>query len=85
MLNNNDTAEYETMIQAALDKLNEDGSRDTRRALASNMAELQVIAISKGGNAKSLHTMMMNLLEDNEVETRRIAASQFKGLLFFFF
>lgn len=27
MLNNNDTAEYETMIQAALDKLNEDGSR----------------------------------------------------------
>ncbi|KAL5961082.1 Serine/threonine-protein phosphatase 2A 65 kDa regulatory subunit A alpha isoform [Taenia solium] len=78
MLNNNETAEYETMVQASLDKLNEDGSRDTRRALASNMAELQKIAISRGGNSKSLHTMMMNLLEDNEVETRRIAASQFK-------
>ncbi|KAL5105840.1 Serine/threonine-protein phosphatase 2A 65 kDa regulatory subunit A alpha isoform [Taenia crassiceps] len=78
MLNSNETAEYETMVQASLDKLNEDGSRDTRRALASNMAELQKIAISRGGNSKSLHTMMMNLLEDNEVETRRIAASQFK-------
>lgn len=44
------------------------------------MAELQKIAISRGGNSKSLHTMMMNLLEDNEVETRRIAASQFKGI-----
>lgn len=43
------------------------------------MADLQKIAIAKGGNAKSLHMMMMNLLEDNEVETRRIAASQFKG------
>ncbi|CDS43296.1 Serine:threonine protein phosphatase 2A 65 kDa [Echinococcus multilocularis] len=78
MLNNNETTEYETMVQASLDKLNEDGSRDTRRALASNMAELQKIAISRGGSSKSLHTMMMNLLEDNEVETRRIAASQFK-------
>nr|CUU97345.1 hypothetical transcript [Hymenolepis microstoma] len=78
MLNNNETAEYETTIQASLDKLNEDGSRDTRRALAGNMAELQKIAVAKAGNAKSLHLMMMNLLEDNEVETRRIAASQFQ-------
>ncbi|VDO04483.1 unnamed protein product [Rodentolepis nana] len=78
MLNNNETAEYETTIQASLDKLNEDGSRDTRRALAGTMAELQKIAVAKGGNAKSLHLMMMNLLEDNEVETRRIAASQFQ-------
>ncbi|VUZ39709.1 unnamed protein product [Hymenolepis diminuta] len=78
MLNNNETAEYETTVQASLDKLNEDGSRDTRRTLAGNMAELQKVAVAKGGSAKSLHLMMMNLLEDNEVETRRIAASQFK-------
>ncbi|KAM7534797.1 hypothetical protein Aperf_G00000104820 [Anoplocephala perfoliata] len=78
MLNNNETAAYETAIQTSLDKLGEDGSRDTRRALAGNMADLQKIAVTKGGVGKSLHLMMMNLLEDNEVETRRIAASQFK-------
>ncbi len=47
------------------------------------MAELQKVAVTKGGNSKSLHTMMMNLLEDNEVETRRITAGQFKGASFF--
>uniref|UniRef100_A0A5K3FY82 HEAT repeat-containing protein n=2 Tax=Mesocestoides corti TaxID=53468 RepID=A0A5K3FY82_MESCO len=72
------TNEFETILQPSLDKLNEDGSRDTRRALASNIAELQKVAVTKGGNTKSLHTMMMNLLEDNEVETRRITANQFK-------
>ncbi|VDN41194.1 unnamed protein product [Dibothriocephalus latus] len=43
------------------------------------MAELQKVAVTRGGPPRSLHLMMMNLLEDNEVETRRVAATQLKG------
>nr|VZI04039.1 unnamed protein product [Spirometra erinaceieuropaei] len=73
-----DAKEFETMIQPCLDKLAEDGSRDTRRALANSMADLQKVAVTRGGPPRSLHLMMMNLLEDNEVETRRVAATQLK-------
>uniref|UniRef100_A0A183TED9 MROH1 protein n=1 Tax=Schistocephalus solidus TaxID=70667 RepID=A0A183TED9_SCHSO len=78
-----DAKEFETMIQPCLDKLAEDGSRDTRRALASSMADLQKVAVTHGGSPRSLHLMMMNLLEDNEVETRRVAATQLKVLCFY--
>ncbi|CAH8656577.1 unnamed protein product [Dicrocoelium dendriticum] len=74
-----DPNDFDSSVRPCIDKLAADPTRDTRRALASSITELQQVACSFGGSTRSLHQIMLNLLEDNEVETRRIATTRFKG------
>ncbi|CAH8602595.1 unnamed protein product [Heterobilharzia americana] len=73
-----DAGEFESTIRPCIDKLAGDPSRDVRRAMASVVTSLQTLVCNHGGAGRSLHQIMLNLLEDNEVETRRISASQLK-------
>lgn len=50
--------------------------------MASVITNLQTLVCNHGGANRSLHQTMLNLLEDNEVETRRISAGQLKGMFF---
>ncbi|CAH8624104.1 unnamed protein product [Schistosoma bovis] len=73
-----DAAEFDSTIRPCIDKLAGDPSRDVRRAMASVITNLQTLVCNHGGANRSLHQTMLNLLEDNEVETRRISAGQLK-------
>ncbi|CAH8551387.1 unnamed protein product [Schistosoma turkestanicum] len=74
-----DSAEFESTVRPCIDKLAGDPSRDVRRAMASVITNLQTLVCNHSGANRSLHQIMLNLLEDNEVETRRISAGQLKG------
>ncbi|KAF7258393.1 hypothetical protein EG68_04519, partial [Paragonimus skrjabini miyazakii] len=71
-----DPNEFNVSVRPCIDKLANDGIRDTRRALAASIADLQQVACAVGGSSRSLHQIFLSLLEDNEVETRRVATSQ---------
>ncbi|THD28264.1 putative Ankyrin repeat-containing [Fasciola hepatica] len=73
-----DGSEFDSSVRPCIDKLASDTARDSRRAMASSITNLQQVACSFDNPSRSLHQIMINLLEDNEVETRRIATSQFK-------
>ncbi|CAH8867489.1 unnamed protein product [Trichobilharzia szidati] len=73
-----DAAEFESTVRPCIDKLAGDPSRDVRKAMASVITDLQTLVCNHGGVSRSLHQIMLNLLEDNEVETRRISAGQLK-------
>lgn len=74
-----DPSDFDSSVRPCIEKLAADPTRDTRRALASSITELQQVACSFGGSTRSLHQIMLNLLEDNEVETRRIATTHLDG------
>ncbi|KAA3680608.1 serine/threonine-protein phosphatase 2A regulatory subunit A [Paragonimus westermani] len=71
-----DPNEFNVSVRPCIDKLANEGIRDTRRALAASIADLQQVACAVGGSSRSLHQIFLSLLEDNEVETRRVATSQ---------
>ncbi|CAL8068395.1 unnamed protein product [Calicophoron daubneyi] len=73
-----DGSEFDTSVRPCIDKLANDSTRDTRRAMASSITELQKTACSFGSSTRSLHQIMLNLLEDNEIETRRLATTHLK-------
>ncbi|KAA0200480.1 putative Ankyrin repeat-containing, partial [Fasciolopsis buskii] len=73
-----DGSEFDSSVRPCIDKLASDTARDSRRAMASSITELQQVACSFDNPSRSLHQIMLSLLEDNEVETRRIATSQLK-------
>ncbi|TNN20567.1 Serine/threonine-protein phosphatase 2A 65 kDa regulatory subunit A alpha isoform [Schistosoma japonicum] len=73
-----DAAEFESTVRPCIDKLAGDPSRDVRRGMATVITNLQTLVCNHGGASRSLHQIMLNLLEDNETETRRISAGQFK-------
>ncbi|TGZ50582.1 hypothetical protein CRM22_010782, partial [Opisthorchis felineus] len=46
--------------------------------MAESNTPLQPVACGFGGSTRSLHQIMLSLLEDNEMETRRVATTQLK-------
>ncbi|KER21496.1 hypothetical protein T265_15075, partial [Opisthorchis viverrini] len=73
-----DPNEFDSAVRPCIDKLASDTTRDTRRAMAESITLLQQVACGFGGSTRSLHQIMLSLLEDNEVETRRVATTQLK-------